>query len=136
MGAARKPLRYPASPRPGRHLRSRYSRRRRRFTGTRCHHPALPLAAAYVRRWRLRKRQAKEASPSNGRWTTEIVKRANFITGFEVLPRRWMVEQTLARLNRTRRLAKNFENTVAFTKAWRFSASVHLLDRRIETSLP
>jgi putative transposase len=33
--------------------------------------------------------------------------------GFVVLPRRWDVERTLARLNRNRRLAKDFEQTVA-----------------------
>ena len=44
-----------------------------------------------------------------GRWTLEIVKRSNGAQGFEVLPRRWIVERTLTWLNRNRRLTKDFE---------------------------
>jgi transposase len=41
---------------------------------------------------------------------TEIVKRSDAAKGFEVLPRRWVVERTLAWLGRCRRLSKNWEN--------------------------
>ncbi len=40
----------------------------------------------------------------------EIVKRSDQANGFQVLPKRWIVERTLAWLNRCRRLAKDFEN--------------------------
>ena len=40
----------------------------------------------------------------------EIVKRSDQANGFVVLPMRWVVERTLAWLNRCRRLAKDFEN--------------------------
>jgi transposase len=50
--------------------------------------------------------------------------------GFEVLPRRRVVERTLAWLNRKRRLAKDFEATIASAKAWFYLASVQLLIRR------
>lgn len=36
----------------------------------------------------------------------EIVKRSDHAKGFEVLPRRWIVERTIGWLNRCRRLAK------------------------------
>jgi hypothetical protein len=38
---------------------------------------------------------------------TEIVKRPDCASGFEVLPRRWVVERTFAWLGRCRRLAKD-----------------------------
>ena len=39
----------------------------------------------------------------------EIVKRSDMAKGFTVLPRRWIVERTIAWLNRCRRLAKDWE---------------------------
>ena len=66
-----------------------------------------------------------------GRWTLEIVKRHDAARGFEVLPRRWAVERTLAWLNRNRRLAKDFETLITTAQAWLFIASVQLLTRRL-----
>jgi putative transposase len=66
-----------------------------------------------------------------GKWTIEIVKRAADAAGFVVLPRRWVVERTLAWLNRNRRLAKDFEATIASAKAWVYIASVQLFARRL-----
>lgn len=66
-----------------------------------------------------------------GEWTIEIIKRSDTATGFVLLPRRWVVERTLAWLNRNRRLAKNFEATIESATAWIFLASVQLLTRRI-----
>ncbi len=65
------------------------------------------------------------------RWTIEIIKRSDTAKGFELLPRRWVVERTFAWLGRNRRLAKDFEQTVASATAWLFAASVQLLTRRI-----
>ncbi|BAI76902.1 transposase (plasmid) [Azospirillum sp. B510] len=65
-----------------------------------------------------------------GTWTLEIVKRSDAAKGFELLPRRRVVERTIAWLNRNRRLAKDFEATVESAVAWIFIASVKLLSRR------
>jgi transposase len=47
-----------------------------------------------------------------GTWTMEIVKRSDAAKGFVLVPRRWVVERTLARFGRNRRLAKDFEETI------------------------
>jgi len=73
----------------------------------------------------------RHALANLGQWTIEIVKRSDHVAGFEVLPRRWVVERTLAWLNRNRRLAKDFEATLASAKAWLLIASVQLLMRRV-----
>ena len=73
----------------------------------------------------------REALRRIGKWTIEIIKRSDAAKGFEVLPRRWVVERTLAWLSRNRRLAKDFEQTIASASAWLFVASVQLFTRRI-----
>jgi len=64
-----------------------------------------------------------------GKWTIAIIKRSDTAKGFEVLPRRWVVERTLAWLNRNRRLAKDFEQTIASAAAWLFITSIQLFRR-------
>jgi putative transposase len=66
-----------------------------------------------------------------GQWALEIVKRSDTAKGFLVLPRRWAVERTQAWLNRHRRLAKDFEQTIASATAWLLIALIQLFARRI-----
>ena len=66
-----------------------------------------------------------------GTWTLEIIKRSDIAKGFELLPRRWVVERTIAWINRNRRLAKDFEATHESALAWVMIASVKLLSRRV-----
>jgi transposase len=66
-----------------------------------------------------------------GRWRIEIIRRSDAAQGFELVPRRWVVERTLAWLNRNRRLAKDFEASIASATAWLLLASVKLLMRRL-----
>ncbi len=61
----------------------------------------------------------------------EIVMRADETKGFRVQPRRWVVERTLAWLNRNRRLAKDFEASIESALTWLMIASVRLLARRL-----
>ena len=60
-----------------------------------------------------------------------IVKRSDQAQGFVVLPRRWVVERTLAWLNRCRRLAKDFENLTRMAVAFIQVASIRLMLRRL-----
>ncbi len=66
-----------------------------------------------------------------GKFTLEIIKRSDTAKGFEVLPRRWVVERTFAWLGRCRRLAKDFERTIASAEAWVLIANIRLLTRRL-----
>lgn len=62
---------------------------------------------------------------------TEIIKRSDKAKGFEVLPRRWVVERTFAWLNRCRRLAKDWENLTRSALAYIRLASIRLMLRRL-----
>ena len=75
----------------------------------------------------------KTALAKMGQWTVEIIKRSDKANGFELLPRRWVVERTFAWLGRNRRLAKDFEHSIKSATAWLFAASVQLLIRKIAT---
>jgi transposase len=62
---------------------------------------------------------------------TEIVTRSDQLKGFVVLPKRWLVERTLAWLNRGRRLAKDFENRTRSALAFVHLASIRLMLRKL-----
>jgi len=61
----------------------------------------------------------------------EIVAKNPDQVGFAVLPRRWVVERFFAWIGRNRRLAKDFEATIASARAFLYAACVMLLSRRI-----
>jgi putative transposase len=73
----------------------------------------------------------KDALRRISKWTIDIIKRSDKAKGFEVLPRRWVVERTFAWLNQSRHLAKDFEQTIASAAAWLFLASIQMIIRRI-----
>jgi transposase len=61
----------------------------------------------------------------------EIVRKAAGQVGFAVQPRRWVVERFFAWIGRNRRLARDFEATIASAEAFLYAASVMLLLRRL-----
>ena len=61
----------------------------------------------------------------------EVVERAPDQKGFTVLPRRWVVERTIAWLGRNRRLSKDYEHSGAAMETWCYLASINLLLRRV-----
>ena len=61
----------------------------------------------------------------------EIVKRSDPVKGFAVLPKRWIVERTIAWLNRCRRLAKDWENLNRKGLAFLRLASIRLMLRKL-----
>ena len=62
---------------------------------------------------------------------TQIVKRSDQARGFVVLPKRWIVERTLAWLNRCRRLTKDRENLNRTALAFLRLASIRLMLRKL-----
>lgn len=64
----------------------------------------------------------------------EIVKRSDQAKGFVLLPKRWVVERTLAWLNRCRRLAKDWECLNRKARAFLLLASIRLMVRRVGRS--
>ena len=55
-------------------------------------------------------------------WVLEIVLRSEDVKGFQVLPRRWIVERTSGWLGRYRRLARDYEHTTACSEAMAYIA--------------
>ncbi len=51
--------------------------------------------------------------------------------GFQVLPKRWIVERTFGWLGRYRRLSKDYEQNPASSEAWIYCAMLHLMARRL-----
>lgn len=61
----------------------------------------------------------------------DIVERPPDQVGFQVLPRRWVVERTFAWLGRYRRLSKDYEECTKSSEGVVYIASIHTMMRRI-----
>jgi putative transposase len=61
----------------------------------------------------------------------EVVKKPRGVRGFQVLPRRWVVERTFAWLGRSRRLSKDYERSPESSEAQVYLASARLLLRQL-----
>ncbi len=70
------------------------------------------------------------AVAETGRWRLEIVAREGG-EGFKLLPKRWIVERTFARLGRCRRLAKDLENLAVNALAFLCLGMIRLMLRRL-----
>jgi transposase len=63
--------------------------------------------------------------------TLQVVKRSDDTSGFTVLPRRWVVERTLAWLMRSRRLARDYETRTASSEAMILWSMTMVMSRRL-----
>lgn len=61
----------------------------------------------------------------------QIVKRTDDVTGFQVLPRRWVVERTFGWLVRNRRLARDYERLTINSEAMIKIAMIRLMALRL-----
>ncbi|MBA3575404.1 MAG: IS5 family transposase [Pseudonocardiales bacterium] len=63
--------------------------------------------------------------------TVEVVKRTDDITGFKVLPRRWVVERTLAWISKFRRCVRDYETLPVTHETMVYIASIMVMSRRL-----
>jgi len=63
----------------------------------------------------------------------EVVLRSEDVSGFEVLPRRWVVERTFAWLGRYKRLAKDYELNPVHSESMIYVAMTQMLLKRLAT---
>lgn len=66
----------------------------------------------------------------------EVVRKSPDQRGFAVLPRRWVVERTLAWLTAHRRLARDYERHPATSEAMIRWATINTITRRIARGKP
>jgi putative transposase len=64
-------------------------------------------------------------------WNIVIVTAKPGQKGFQVQPKRWIVERTFGWLNRSRRLSKDYEHTIESSKAFVQIAMISLMIRRL-----
>ena len=64
----------------------------------------------------------------------DVVKRSDDISGFKVVPRRWVVERTFGWLGRNRRMSKDYERTTSSSEAFAYASMIRLMLRRLEPS--
>lgn len=76
--------------------------------------------------------EAQRAAFEASKIACTVVKRTDkHVKGFVVLPKRWVVERTFGWLNLARRLAKDFERTIASARTWLQFALTAILLRRL-----
>jgi transposase len=64
-------------------------------------------------------------------WTLQIVEKLQGQVGFQVLPRRWVIERTFAWLSRSRRLARDYERLTKTSEAFIQLAMIHVMLKRL-----
>lgn len=65
-------------------------------------------------------------------WTLEVVTKRPGQRGFEVQPRRWIVERTFGWLNYSRRLSKEYEELPSSSEAMIRIAMIQLMLKRLQ----
>ena len=65
-------------------------------------------------------------------WELRVTKRSDKTKGFQVIPKRWVVERTFGWLGRYRRLSKDYEALPGTSEAMIRMAMIHIMVRRLE----
>ena len=80
--------------------------------------------------------RVRAAAARTGTWKIEIIKRSDIARGFVVLPKRWVVERTLAWISCHRRLARDFERYARTVAAFVRLAMIRIMLRRLTRPCP
>ena len=67
-------------------------------------------------------------------WKLEIVAKQEGQIGFQILPKRWVVERTFGWLVRQRRLARDYERLPETSEAFIYIAMIRIMVRRLACS--
>jgi len=62
-------------------------------------------------------------------WKLDIVEKPRDRSGFQILPKRWIVERTFAWLVRQRRLARDYERLPETSQSFIYIAMIRLMSR-------
>jgi putative transposase len=74
------------------------------------------------------------ATDSPGQWRLEVVRRPQGAKGFVLLPKRWVVERTVAWLGRGRRPSRDYERQTASSESMLRMSAIHLMLKRLQPS--
>ena len=66
----------------------------------------------------------------------EIVRRLEGVSGFHLLPKRWMVERTLGWLVKSRRLARDYETSTQSSESMIYLTLIRLMLKRLANANP
>jgi len=67
-------------------------------------------------------------------WKLEIVEKQEGQIGFQIIPKRWVVERTFGWLVRQRRLARDYERLPETSESFIYIAMIRLMVRRLANS--
>src|SRR5262245_2049234 len=103
------------------------------------YHPHMPRPRNPIRAWadsKYHNHGLNEwiATESPGKWRLEVVRRPEGSTGFVLLPKRWVVERTLAWLGRCRRNSKDYERRTDSSESMIRISAIHLMLKRLQPS--
>ena len=69
-------------------------------------------------------------------WVLEIVRRLEGVSGFHILPKRWIVERTLGWLVKSRRLARDYETAPQSSESMIYLTLIRLMLKRLANATP
>ena len=76
-------------------------------------------------RWGFAGQEWEARMKAQFKFEIEIIKRSDEVKGFELLPKRWVVERSFGWMNWYRRLSKDYEGHPFLSRAWLLWAMTH-----------